>query len=273
MKDLSLSFSLLGSSLLHVLILLLISAVVASRSGLTPPDLISVSVLELAPAEKATASHKEEKPPVQQKPAPAHRTDNTDKAEAKHKGIERERPSPPPMTAVRQEQDVEANPPLPAPAEQIPVPPPNSKVEGGGSEAGAGGLLAEGKVAVGSGNGLGPGGGGTAIAGLGSGAGAPGLPAPTPLFKSNREAKPIRTARATYPPMALRMGVEGDVTLRVEIGSDGRVTRAEIIKGAGMGFDEEALKAVKQSRFEPAQKDGKNVPAEFTYIYRFRLGK
>ena len=39
------------------------------------------------------------------------------------------------------------------------------------------------------------------------------------------------------------------------------------------GFDEEALKAVKQSRFEPAQKDGKSVSAEFTYIYRFRLQK
>jgi hypothetical protein len=32
-----------------------------------------------------------------------------------------------------------------------------------------------------------------------------------------------------------------------------------------------ALKAVSQSRFEPAQKEGKNVPAEYTYIYRFRL--
>ena len=41
-----------------------------------------------------------------------------------------------------------------------------------------------------------------------------------------------------------------------------------IIEGS---FDDEALKAVKQSRFEPAQKDGKNVLAEFTYIYRFRL--
>lgn len=149
---------------------------------------------------------------------------------------------------------------------------PNANTAGGGSEAGAGDLLAEGDVGVASGKGLGEG-GDTAIAGPGSGAGAPGLSAPTPLFRSNREAKPIRTARATYPPMALRMGIEGDVTLRVEIGSDGRVSKAEIIKGAGMGFDEEALKAVKQSRFEPAQKDGTDVPAEFTYIYRFRLGK
>jgi periplasmic protein TonB len=67
------------------------------------------------------------------------------------------------------------------------------------------------------------------------------------------------------------MGLEGDVALKIQIDADGRVTSAEIIKSAGMGFDEEALRSVKQSRFEPAQKDGQNVPAEFTYIYRFRL--
>ncbi len=71
--------------------------------------------------------------------------------------------------------------------------------------------------------------------------------------------------------MALRMGLEGDVTLRIEVDPEGKVTRAEIIKSGGAGFDEEALKAVKQSRFEPAQRDGQNVAAEFSYIYRFRL--
>jgi protein TonB len=71
--------------------------------------------------------------------------------------------------------------------------------------------------------------------------------------------------------MALRAGLESDVTLKIEIDTEGKVTRAEIIKSGGAGFDEEALKAVKQSRFEPAQRDGHQVPAEFTYIYRFRL--
>jgi len=47
----------------------------------------------------------------------------------------------------------------------------------------------------------------------------------------------------------------------------------EIAKSAGMGFDEEAVRAVKQFRFEPARKDGNNVSSEFTYIYRFRLEK
>jgi protein TonB len=71
--------------------------------------------------------------------------------------------------------------------------------------------------------------------------------------------------------MALRAGLESDVELRIEVDAQGNVTRAEIIKSGGGGFDEEALKAVRQSRFEPAQKDGHNVPAEFTYVYRFRL--
>ena len=67
------------------------------------------------------------------------------------------------------------------------------------------------------------------------------------------------------------MGLEGDVMLRIEVDPEGKVMRAEITKSAGMGFDEEALKAVKQFRFAPAQKDGMSVPAEFTDIYRFRL--
>ena len=77
--------------------------------------------------------------------------------------------------------------------------------------------------------------------------------------------------RADYPPMALRAGLESDVTLKIEVDAEGNVIIAEITKSGGSGFDEEAIKAVKQSRFEPAQRDGQHVPAEFTYIYRFRL--
>ena len=71
--------------------------------------------------------------------------------------------------------------------------------------------------------------------------------------------------------MALRTGMESDVTLRIEVDPQGNVMKAEITKSGGAGFDEEALKAVRQSRFEPAQRDGQNVAAEFNYVYRFRL--
>jgi protein TonB len=77
--------------------------------------------------------------------------------------------------------------------------------------------------------------------------------------------------RPVYPPLALKMGMQGDVTLKIIVDPEGNVSRAEIVGSSGAEFDQEALKAVKQSRFEPAQKDGQNVAAEFTYVYRFRL--
>ena len=147
---------------------------------------------------------------------------------------------------------------------------PSARVEAGGSAAGGGNLFGTGDVGIVPGAGSAGGGGGTAAAGLGRSSGAAGLPAQT-VLRTNREAKPIQTVRAAYPMMALRAGLESDVSLRIEVDLEGRVTRAEIVKSGGSGFDEEALKAVKQSRFEPAQRDGQNIPAEFTFVYRFRL--
>lgn len=89
--------------------------------------------------------------------------------------------------------------------------------------------------------------------------------------KGFREARPLQTVRASYPLMALRMGLEADVELKIQVDTEGKVIRAEIIKSAGMGFDKEALKAVRRFRFKPAQKDGKDIASELTYIYRFRL--
>jgi TonB family protein len=147
----------------------------------------------------------------------------------------------------------------------------NARVEAGGRAAGSENLVETGDVGVIADGGSAGGGGGTAAAGLGPGSSATGLPPHQTIFKTNREAKALRTVRAAYPAMALRAGLESDVALRIEVDLEGRVTRAEIVKSGGSGFDEEALKAVKQSRFEPAQRDGQNIPAEFTFVYRFRL--
>ena len=157
-------------------------------------------------------------------------------------------------------------PALPAP----PMVPERANEANGGAPAGAGAFSSESQTGLTSGPGSG-GGGGTAVAGLGRGSGAPGVPAPAGPLRTNREARAIQTVRAVYPPMALRMGMESDVTLRIEVDAAGIVTKAEIVRSGGAAFDEEALKAVRQSRFEPAQRDGRGVAAEFIYIYRFRL--
>jgi TonB family protein len=180
----------------------------------------------------------------------------------------------PTLPATKPEEPIkstEAKTPAPAPSDSLPSDIINKHGEDGGGPAGAIASSGSGNAGVVPGTGTGVGGGGTASLGLGRGGGAPGSPAQP--IRANREAKPIQTARAVYPPMALRAGLESDVTLRIQVDPQGNVTRAEIAKSGGSGFDEEALRAVKQSRFEPAQRDGDYVMAEFTYIYRFRLSR
>lgn len=237
-------------------------------------ELIPVGLLELPLVKQETPPRQEETPNPVKKPslaAPKPKAEKLKRAEPVAKKPPIEQALPPRRTSPSTEeavQSTESHTTLPVdPVPQYPTAP----AAGGGSEAGAGNL-SKGEVGVIPGSGTG-GGGGTASSGLGRGAGTPGPAAPTTPLRTDREAKPVQTVRATYPPMALRMGLEGDVTLRIAIDSEGNVIEAEIIRSGGAGFDDEALKAVKQARFEPAQNEGRNVPAVFTYVYRFRLRK
>ena len=267
-KDLSLGASLVASSIIHVAVMIAASILISGRSNDFKTDLVAISLLDVPAIEKLNNLRKQKEPPVETKPTTTPKVEHAPEPQAmtKRELPETERPTPPP----KEESAKPAAPLQPAASATLST---VSRTEGGGSEAGAGNLFGKGDVAVVPGSGSSGGGGGTAASGLGRDSGAPGLPAQTAILKTNREAKPIQTVRAAYPPMALRMGMEGDVTIKIEVDTEGKVTKAEIIKAAGAGFDEEALKAVKQSRFEPAQKDGHNVLAEFTYIYRFRLTK
>jgi TonB family protein len=254
-KEFSLAPSFIASALVHLAVLALAATLIGQRSRLYERNLISVALLEPSQQEKAIHPVKEEiKRSVKAAPT-----------QYRRESVRADTPQPP----TTQNEMVKAN-------QSKTVPPPAHLTnvlaagESGGSAPGADNHTAGDFAATPSSGNMGNG-GGLAIAGLGRGSGAPGSPAQTPALRTNREAKPIQTARAAYPPMALRMGLEGDVTLRIEVDPAGKVTRAEIIKSGGAGFDEEALKAVTQSRFEPAQKDGQNVAAEFSYIYRFRL--
>jgi protein TonB len=272
LKDSDLTQPLLASSLIHIVAILLVSTAMSRNVRLLPKDFLPIGLVDLPPAARQSAMEKKEQKPVlvRTKPPPPN-VDKTKEAKpvGKSDGVEVARPvPPPPLIQPREEPTLEAKAPAP-PVSQTS----RAIVEGGGSPAGAGNLFGKGDAAIVPGSGTTGGGGGAATVGLGRGSGAPGFPIPTTILRTNREAKPLQTVHASYPPMALRMGMEGDVTLKIEVDTEGKVTKAEIVRSAGAGFDEEALKAVKQSRFEPAQKDGMNVRAEFTYIYRFRLRK
>jgi TonB family protein len=266
-RDDTFGISLLSSIAIHVCAIL-IASVYPQNSRLHRRDFVSIRLVDLPRPENPPAPKKAEGPPELKKSPPP----KVEKPRETKPTAKAEQATPLPASTKDEPSKVtEAKSAAPAKAENIPSFLSGAWAEGGGSEAGAGNLSGKGDVGVIPGIGTGGGGGGTGSSGFGRGSGAPGLPAQTAPMKTNREAKPIQIVRAAYPPMALRAGLESDVTLRIEVDAEGKVTRAEVTKSGSGGFDEEALKAVKQSRFEAAQRDGQPVPAEFTYIYRFRL--
>jgi TonB family protein len=257
-----------SSCIVHIAVLVFFSTLM-QRTNLPRQQLFPIRLVNAPPLPKETTVPKEKL--AARKVSPQRMENRKDSRRArKSEAVQRERPAPPPAPKEQSSKPAEAKFDVTPKLESRPNLGPTAPVEGGGSETGVGNPSEKGDAAVFPGTGTSAGGGGTAASGLGRGSGAPGLPAQS-LMKTEREAKPIQTARAAYPPMALRAGLESDVTLKIEVDPQGNVTQAGIIKSGGSGFDEEALKAVKQSRFEPAQRDGQNVPAEFTYIYRFRL--
>ncbi len=79
--------------------------------------------------------------------------------------------------------------------------------------------------------------------------------------------------QAAYPPGALAEGRTADIALAVTIAADGSVSGAAVKTGAGRGFDEAALAAVRAFKFSPAEVDGVPAPVTLEYVYHFTLAE
>jgi protein TonB len=90
------------------------------------------------------------------------------------------------------------------------------------------------------------------------------LPSPVGGLKSIQE-------KVHYTEIARRAGVEGTVYIQVKIDKDGDVMDAIIIKGLGAGLDEEALNAVKSTKFVPGKQRGKTVNVKMVIPIKFVL--
>jgi protein TonB len=83
-------------------------------------------------------------------------------------------------------------------------------------------------------------------------------------------ARKLREEKAPMPENALRMGVGGQVVMRVGVDRDGKVRSVRVIKPGGHGFDEAASKAMWKFRFSPCiDMQGRTVDCLLTYLYRF----
>ena len=134
-------------------------------------------------------------------------------------------------------------------------PPSNGIGSGAGIGSGSGG-----GIGSGTGGGVGPGIGG----GYGGGVfrpGVGGVSAPRAIYRPDPE----------YSEEARKAKYQGTVILGLIVDSSGRPRGLKVEHGLGMGLDEKALEAVRNWKFEPAEKDGKPVAVAISVEVQFRL--
>jgi protein TonB len=74
-----------------------------------------------------------------------------------------------------------------------------------------------------------------------------------------------------YPEAARRAGVEGTVVLQVTIGSDGRVTSVDVVRGLPLGLSEAAASAVRRWLYRPARGRSGPIASRKEVRIEFRL--
>ncbi len=79
----------------------------------------------------------------------------------------------------------------------------------------------------------------------------------------------LTQVEATFPPELLDAGVGGTVVMELDLGTDGTVTDARVVQSASAPFDREALAAIRQFRFTPAEVDGQPAAVRIQFSYQF----
>lgn len=101
----------------------------------------------------------------------------------------------------------------------------------------------------------------------------PAVPAPTQARVAvDKPPVPRRRIKPEYPKGARQRGEEGDVTIELDVSSDGTVDGARIVASCGFAeLEQAAIQAVKRARFTPARRGSAAVPATARLTLTFRL--
>lgn len=82
----------------------------------------------------------------------------------------------------------------------------------------------------------------------------------------------INRVQPDYPDMAKEENIQGDVTVRITIGTSGQVIAAVIQESSGNPLlDNAALKAARESTFKPPMVNGVPTQRDYLIIYTFSL--
>jgi TonB family protein len=93
----------------------------------------------------------------------------------------------------------------------------------------------------------------------------------THFMDTNTDRVPLLTAFPTYPSIARRDRIQGEVTVCFNIKQDGRISRAKLQDSSHRIFKKPVLRAIKKSTFEPLGPSQILATAKTCRTYRFRL--
>lgn len=82
----------------------------------------------------------------------------------------------------------------------------------------------------------------------------------------------IRRISPVYPQLAIVSRVEGDVTIRAIIASDGSIENLNVISGHPL-LVRAAVEAVRQWQYQPFLLSGRPVEVDTQIVVQFRLSK
>jgi TonB family protein len=136
---------------------------------------------------------------------------------------------------------------------------PSNDARGGLGDGKGGGMGPGNGRGVGSGNGYNMGGGDLR---LGGGSGAPAV---------DTKPVPLNQPHPQYTEEARKNKIQGNVTVRLLVGSDGSVKQVKITRGLPDGLDEQAIQAAYQLQIKPAMKGGNAVAYWIPVVIEFKL--
>lgn len=74
-----------------------------------------------------------------------------------------------------------------------------------------------------------------------------------------------------YPAKAIRNDIEGDVDVTFIVNKNGDLENIEVLNGIGYGCDEEAIRVVSKSKWNPGKQKGQPVKSRMRFRVSFRL--
>jgi TonB family protein len=103
----------------------------------------------------------------------------------------------------------------------------------------------------------------------------PAIPFATPAMRTNGSTRPrpLKTVEAEFSEEARKKGVTGSLLVSLVVTEEGLPANLRVVNPLGAGLDEQALKAVRQYKFEPAALDGVAMAVPLTVEISFRLGR